>query len=84
MEKSSGTLPTGLKIGKNTGKISGKPTKAGTYTFNIKVMDANGVIATKSYTVTITSPKISGTLSNGVIKKSYSKTLKASGGACIR
>ena len=78
--KSSGTLPTGLKVGKTTGKISGKPTEAGTYKFKIKVTDANGITATKSYTVTITAPKISGTLSAGVVGKSYSKTLKASGG----
>ncbi|MBQ7593922.1 MAG: putative Ig domain-containing protein [Synergistaceae bacterium] len=78
--KSSGTLPTGLKLNKSSGKISGTPTEAGKFTFKVKVTDKNGATATKSFTMTITAPKITGTLKNGTVKKSYSVTLKASGG----
>ncbi len=78
--RSSGTLPTGLKLNKTSGKISGTPTEAGKFTFKVKVTDKNGATATKSFTMTITAPKITGTLKNGTVKKSYSVTLKASGG----
>ncbi len=79
--KASGTLPPGLTLNRNTGKLSGKPTKAGTYTFTVKVTDKNNVAATKAYTVKVTQTTISGTLTNGIRKASYSRTLKASGGA---
>lgn len=78
--KSSGTLPTGLTLNKSTGKLSGVPSKADKFTFKIKLTDKNKATATKSYTVTITSPSISGTLKAGTVSKSYSGTLKASGG----
>ncbi|MBQ6981952.1 MAG: putative Ig domain-containing protein, partial [Synergistaceae bacterium] len=68
----SGKLPDGLSINKSTGKITGKPTKAGTYTFVIKATDANKVAATKSYTVKITQTAISGTFTaTGVVKAKY-------------
>ena len=34
--KDSGTLPPGLTLGTSTGKLTGTPTTAGTYTFTIK------------------------------------------------
>lgn len=47
---SGGALPEGLKLDEKAGTISGKPTKAGTYTLKLKVTDANMVTAIKSYT----------------------------------
>jgi hypothetical protein len=34
-----GTLPPGLKLTSSTGVIAGKPTKAGTFTFTVEVLD---------------------------------------------
>ena len=80
--KSSGTLPDGLKLTYSDSKatISGKPSKAGTFTFKIKATDANKAAVTKSFTVNITQPEISGTLSNGKLKANYSQSLTVSGG----
>ncbi len=77
---SSGKLPAGLTLNKTTGKLSGKPTKAGTFNFTVKVTDKNKKTATKAFTLKITQPSISGTLNNGIMKASYSGTLKATGG----
>ncbi|MBQ7193867.1 MAG: PKD domain-containing protein, partial [Synergistaceae bacterium] len=80
--KSSGTLPNGLKLTYSGTKatISGTPTKAGTFTFTLKVTDANKATATQSFTVNITQPTISGTLADGTVKTKYTGTLKVSGG----
>ena len=78
---SKGTLPNGLKINSSNGKITGKPTKAGTFNFTVKVADKNGVASSKAYTVTITQTTLSGTIpANGVRKVSYTATQKATGG----
>jgi uncharacterized repeat protein (TIGR02543 family) len=49
---SSGTLPPGVSLDPTTGQVSGVPTTAGTYTFTVRVTDANGVF--KEIVVTIT------------------------------
>ena len=77
---SSGKLPDGLKLNASTGKISGSPTKSGSYTFTLKARDKNGAAATKSFTVKVTQTTITGTLGNTTRKASYTGTLKASGG----
>jgi uncharacterized repeat protein (TIGR03803 family) len=45
-------LPAGLKLG-STGTITGKPTKAGSATFTVKVTDAKKGTAEQSFAVTI-------------------------------
>jgi hypothetical protein len=40
----------------NTGAITGTPTTAGTYTFTVKVTDANGLTATKVETIVVAVP----------------------------
>lgn len=49
----SGNLPTGLSLDSATGVISGTPTVAGLYDFNIVVTDANGVTDNQDYTIEI-------------------------------
>ncbi|MEI6826208.1 MAG: putative Ig domain-containing protein [Desulfuromonadales bacterium] len=49
----SGTLPAGLSINQDTGIVSGTPTAAGDYTFNLKASDANGIFATKTFLVSV-------------------------------
>lgn len=53
-----GALPPGLTLDPQTGRISGTPTTAGTYTFTVKASNAQGE-ATKEITITI-RPKGSG------------------------
>ena len=78
---SSGKLPAGLSLNSKTGKISGTPTKAGTYTFTIKAKDKNGAASSKSFTVKVTQTTLTGSIPATITRKaSCSWTLKASGG----
>jgi hypothetical protein len=49
----SGTLPTGLTLGATTGIVSGTPTTAATYYFELRVTDVMGNTATMNYQVVI-------------------------------
>jgi hypothetical protein len=78
----AGSLPAGLNFG-GDGKIAGTPTAAGTFNFTATVSDANGVRATKDFTLTVaagltitTAPQ----LSPGVPSAAYSESLVAIGG----
>ena len=51
-------LPKGLSINKTTGKISGTPTKAGTYTVTITVKDAAGNKITQKIKIKVVAPKM--------------------------
>ena len=77
---SSGKLPNGLTIAPNTGKIKGTPTKAGTFSFVVRVKDKNNTSASKVFTVRITEPEITGTLDVGFLGDSYNVPLSAKGG----
>ena len=79
----SGTLPNGMTLNASTGEITGKPTKAGTFTFTVQAADKNKIAGTKAYTVKVidASLKINGSLSTtGKVKAKYSGTLTVSGG----
>ena len=78
---SAGKLPDGLKLNSSTGKITGSPSKAGTFNFTLKAKDKNGAAGTKAYTVKVTQTKVTGTLANAVKGTSYTATPKASNGA---
>ena len=82
---SSSTLPPGLAINPSSGVISGTPTTAGTYpAIVISVIDSNGVVATRSYSLTIHSALAftgPGSLPTWVSGTAYpSQTATASGG----
>jgi photosystem II stability/assembly factor-like uncharacterized protein len=51
----SGSLPPGLTLGATSGVVSGKPTKAGDYTFTVQASDSSAtlLIASQSYTLRI-------------------------------
>jgi hypothetical protein len=50
---SSGALPAGLTLNTSTGAITGTPTKAGTYSFTLMVVDYKKVSATSNCSITI-------------------------------
>jgi prepilin-type N-terminal cleavage/methylation domain-containing protein len=79
---SSGSLPPGLSLS-STGSISGTPTSDGTYNFAITVSDAEGRVATRSFSITINpnDPSINtDVLHFGYVGTSYSASMAASGG----
>ena len=51
----SGSLPPGLALGSSSGVISGTPSATGPFTFTAQVTDANGMTASKAFTLTINS-----------------------------
>lgn len=61
---SQGELPPGLILNLQTGSISGVPTKAGTFTFTITVVDgARGLPTERVYSITISSSSTSAAIS---------------------
>ncbi|MBO9610154.1 MAG: carbohydrate binding domain-containing protein [Paenibacillaceae bacterium] len=64
-ELASGALPSGLALGAKTGTLSGIPRGAGSYGFDIRATDRNGVTATGSYALTVSSPIVNGGLESG-------------------
>ena len=50
----SGTLPAGLTL-TSAGVLAGTPTTAGTFTFLIRAIDANGCLVDVSFTISITT-----------------------------
>ncbi|HTM47118.1 MAG TPA: putative Ig domain-containing protein [Bryobacteraceae bacterium] len=46
-------LPSGLRLDASTGVLSGIPSAAGTFTFNVKVTDSSQFSATKSFSLTV-------------------------------
>ena len=80
----SGTQPTGLNLASSTGKLTGTPTAAGTFNFDVTATDKNGCTGTRSYSITIVCPTITlspSTLPNGTVNVPYSQTITQSGGA---
>jgi hypothetical protein len=75
----------GLSLSANTGVLSGTPTTAGSYTFNVQVQDSTRASATKTFRITIapvalqitTSPQ----LPDANAGTAYSQDLTAAGGA---
>lgn len=84
----SGALPAGVTLAAN-GTLSGTPTAAGVFTFQVKAADSStGTGApfsktTANLTLTIAAPTIAlapGTLPGGTANTAYSQTITASGG----
>jgi len=54
LDLTSGSLPFGLTFNAATGVISGSPTTAGLYTFDITVTDSNGCSTPVTFTINVT------------------------------
>ena len=71
-----------MKLNASTGKITGNPSKAGTFNFTMKAKDKNGAASTKAYTVKVTQTTVTGTIPATTTRRaSFTGTPKASGGA---
>ena len=82
---SGGALPTGLSLSTG-GALSGTPTVAGAFTFEVRATDAYGAVGTRSYTLDLSPPTITltpaaGALPGGLRTVAYSQTFIAAGGA---
>lgn len=78
-----GALPPGVDISR-TGLLSGTPTKAGTYPFQLFINDTAGASANKNYTLNVALPGLLITppspLPSGEINQPYTTQLAATGG----
>jgi len=54
----TGNLPTGLVLGKESGKITGTPKAEGTWKFAVKVADRNGLSTQKTFEINIGSSAV--------------------------
>lgn len=81
----AGSLPPGLSLAIN-GKLSGRPTAAGSYSFTVRATDANGCSNQRTYSLVVNSftcPNIvlsPAALPAGVTGASYSQSVNATGG----
>ena len=82
VKKVSGTLPNGLKVSMSGSYVylTGTPTKAGAFTFTLRVTDANKVTADRAFTVNIIAPEMLWTFGNGTLKTAYGDYVTISGG----
>ena len=77
-----GSLPPGLTLA-SSGNVSGTPTAASSFTFQVKVSDSQQASATGSFTIRITPAALVITTSSlpaGTVGTSYTATLAATGG----
>jgi len=80
----SGNVPPGLTFVDATGVLSGTPTTAGTFVFDVTATDSVPTSVTQTYTVVISNaPTITvnpPTLPNGALTVPYNQTITAMGG----
>jgi uncharacterized protein YhjY with autotransporter beta-barrel domain len=79
---SSGELPAGLLL-EASGTLSGTPTQAGSFVFEISAADANGQVGTGRFALEVAAPTLilmPDVLTSGQAGLAYSQTFVASGG----
>jgi hypothetical protein len=77
----SGALPGGIGLS-STGAISGTPTAAGSFAFDVQATDANGRSATRTLSIDVyPRPALAGgALDDGYVAEAYSTSIAATGG----
>jgi hypothetical protein len=82
---SGSSLPGGLKLNPSSGLISGTPTASGTFSFTVKVTDAESTptTTTANFSIVVVQPLAiqAATLPQGMVGTVYSNSLAAAGGA---
>ena len=80
----TGTMPPGLSLS-SSGVISGKPTLVGTFTFSVRLTDAQTTVTSQPLQITVVPGPLvivtTGDLPRGRVSSSYSFTLQKLGGA---
>jgi hypothetical protein len=78
---SGGSLPPGLTLSAG-GTLSGSPTMPGTYSYTVTATDANSVMASKMYSITISAAPVITTVSlpDAAVGTAYSLSLTSTGG----
>ncbi|MCF1432628.1 hemagglutinin [Agrobacterium vitis] len=83
----SGTLPAGTSLNTSTGVISGTPTTAANTSFTITATDANGASGSASYSLAVTEPSVtltlspsSGALTTATVGTAYSQSVTTTSG----
>src|SRR5207302_6622533 len=79
---STGTLPPGLTLDRNSGRISGTPTVNGRFNFTVQIQDAGNRTATKDFSIIIGTPLsiLTSSLTDGAVGVQFSQTLSSDGG----
>ncbi len=83
----SGSLPVGMSVASVSGNFSGTPTTPGSYTFGIRMSDANDFFTEQEVTVVIAAPATvvtSGEPPRGTVGKAYSFRFTAEGDSDIQ
>lgn len=73
------SLPPGLTINRSTGLITGAPTAAGSYTFNVRVESVDGGYAEKMFTIRVIDITTQTPLTSGQELQAYSQTIAQTG-----
>lgn len=80
----TGTLPPGINLNGQTGRLSGRPTQVGTFSFTIRSTDFNFNIAQRNYVIEVDNVALvllPGSLPNGTQNITYSTvTFETEGG----
>jgi len=74
----SGSLPTGVGLGQNTGLITGTPSKAGAFAFAIQATDSTGLTGSNSFQMTVSggSGTVGVTVAPAITTVASSKTVQ--------
>ena len=77
----SGSIPSGASF--SSGTLSGTANSPGAFQFTVVATDSRGIVASKTFTITVTvNPlKLTGTAGNGQVGVTYSAQFGATGGA---
>ena len=53
VDRFSGALPPGLSLQRSPGRVTGRPTTAGTFTFRVRATDQRGRFAERTFSIAI-------------------------------